>query len=83
MDRLIKRINRVRSDLRVSADWFLQYDNAPAHNVASVRQFLAKKKKLVLHHPPYFPDLAPVDYFLFPELKLLLKGRRFEDIQTI
>jgi hypothetical protein len=32
----------------------------------------------VTPHPPYFPDLAPCDYFLFPRMKLKLKGRRFD-----
>ncbi len=50
------------------------------HQFAS---FWPKKKKLVLHHPTYLPDLALAACFLFPKLKLQLKGRRFEDIQTI
>jgi hypothetical protein len=39
----------------------------------------------VFPHPPYSPDLATCDFFLFPKLKLELKGRRFdtsEDIQA-
>jgi hypothetical protein len=39
----------------------------------------------VIPHPPYSPDLAPCDFFLFPKMKLKLKGRRFdttEDIQA-
>ena len=31
----------------------------------------------VLPHPPYSPDLAPSDFFLFPEMKDYLRGRRF------
>jgi transposase len=30
-----------------------------------------------LEHPPYSPDLAPTDYYLFPRLKKQLKGRHF------
>jgi hypothetical protein len=37
----------------------------------------------VIPHPPYFPDLAPCDFFLFPKMKLKLKGRRFDTIQEI
>jgi len=37
----------------------------------------------VLHHPPYSPELSLCDYFLFPKLKLPLKGRLFEDAQDI
>ena len=30
----------------------------------------------MLPHPPYSPDLAPSDYFLFPKLKKWLSGKR-------
>jgi len=30
-------------------------------------------------NPPYFPDLASNDFWLFPEIKSALKGRRFQD----
>jgi histone-lysine N-methyltransferase SETMAR len=32
---------------------------------------------LGLDHPPYSPDLAPSDCYLFPGLKKQLKGRHF------
>jgi hypothetical protein len=37
----------------------------------------------VLPQLPYSPDLAQVDFFLFPILKYTLKGRRFQTIQEI
>jgi hypothetical protein len=37
----------------------------------------------VIPHPPYSPDLAPCDLFLFPKMKLKLKGRRFDTIEEI
>jgi hypothetical protein len=40
-----------------------------------VQQFLAKKNIQVIPHPPYSPDLAPADYFLFPMLKRELEGQ--------
>ena len=30
-----------------------------------------------LNHPPYSPDLAPSDYYLFQNLKSHLRGTRF------
>jgi hypothetical protein len=39
----------------------------------------------VIPNPPYSHDLATCDFFLFPKIKLKLKGRRFdttEEIQT-
>ena len=32
----------------------------------------------ILPHPPYSPDLALSDYYLFPKLKSVLRGKRFE-----
>jgi hypothetical protein len=37
----------------------------------------------VIPHPPYSPDLAPCDIFLFSKMKLKLKGRRFDAIEEI
>ena len=61
----------------------LHHDNAPAHNALSIRQFLAEKNVAVLDQPPYSPDLAPCDFFLFPKLKEVIKGTHFSDVETI
>jgi hypothetical protein len=37
----------------------------------------------VIPHPPYSPDLAPCDFFLFPKMKLKLKGRRFDTTEEM
>jgi hypothetical protein len=37
----------------------------------------------VIPHPPYSPDFAPCDIFLFPKMKLKLKGRWFDTIEEI
>ncbi|CAK9818121.1 Histone-lysine N-methyltransferase SETMAR [Anthophora quadrimaculata] len=37
----------------------------------------------VLPQPPYSPNLAPCDFFLFPKLKSVLKGRRFDSVEDI
>jgi hypothetical protein len=50
-----------------------------------VQEFLAINKMAVVPHPPYLPDLAPCDFFLFPKMKIKFKGRRFytaEEIQA-
>jgi transposase len=59
----------------------LHHDNAPSHTSVLIQQFQAKDKMAVIPHPPYSPDLAPC--FLFPEMKLKLKGRRFDTIEEI
>jgi hypothetical protein len=34
-------------------------------------------------YPQYSPDFAPCDFFLFPKMKLKLKGRQFDTIEEI
>jgi hypothetical protein len=48
-----------------------------------VRDFLASKGITALDHPPYSPDLAPADFWLFPKVKLAMKGNRHDTIQGI
>ena len=78
---VLERLRRVRPEYSAPGSWFLLHDNAPVHRAVAVQEFLARKQVCVLHHPPYSPDLSPCDYFLFPKLKLPLKGRLFEDVQ--
>ncbi|EGI66378.1 Mariner Mos1 transposase, partial [Acromyrmex echinatior] len=61
----------------------LHHDNAPVHKSLLVREFLAKNNTLMMPQPPYFPDLAPCDFFLFPKLKRFMKGRRYATIEEI
>jgi len=49
----------------------------------SKEEFLATKQITVLEHPAYSPDLAPSEFFLFPKIKEILKGRHFGNIDDI
>jgi len=49
----------------------------------SKEEFLATKQITVLEHPAYSTDLASIDFFLFPKIKEILKGRHFDDIDEI
>ena len=46
-------------------------------------RFCAKHGTAQLQQPPYSPDLAPCDFFLFRRLKEVLKGHRFEATEDI
>jgi hypothetical protein len=48
-----------------------------------VSEFIAGKGISTMYHMPYSPDLAPADLWLFAELKSVLKGKRFLDIEDI
>jgi histone-lysine N-methyltransferase SETMAR len=52
-------------------------DNAPAHKSVLAMGKLRDLHYELLEHPPYSPDLAPSDLYLFPKLKLILAGQRF------
>ena len=56
----------------------LLHDNAPAHKSATVQEYLKESGLDVSDHPPYSPDLSPCDFWLFPKLKEMLAGHRFE-----
>jgi len=43
----------------------LLHDNARPHVAAPVKTYLETLKWEVLPHPPYSPDIAPSDYYLF------------------
>jgi histone-lysine N-methyltransferase SETMAR len=56
-------------------EWCLHWDNAPVHTAATVADFLAAKRVKTVPHPPYAPDLAPADFFLFSKVKAELAGQ--------
>jgi len=41
------------------------------------------KNVTTLYHSPYSPDLSPPDYFLFPKLKMKLKGHHIVGVAEI
>ncbi|UYV83045.1 TIGD4 [Cordylochernes scorpioides] len=64
-------------------DWILHVGNARPHTAHVVLQFLAKHSTIQIPHPLYSPDLAPNDFFLYPKLKMNLKGRKFDNVDMI
>ena len=76
-------VRRKRPEKWRDGHWILHNDNAPAHTPHLVQQFLAKHGTAQLQQPPYSPDLAPCDFLLFPMLKEVLKGHRFEAKEDI
>lgn len=60
-------------------DLLVHFDNAPAHTAKVTLDYLASHNLKTMDHPPYSPDLAPCDFWLFSRLKRSLRGRRFAD----
>ena len=55
------------------------HDNAPVHMSHVAQGALRDHGFQQLPHPPYSPDMAPSDFYLFRHLKKSLRGRRFVD----
>ena len=68
---------------KLSTGVLLLHDNAPVHmsvrSQAPIRQCGFQQ----LNHPPYSPDLAPSDYFLFRVMKKFLRGKRFSSDEEV
>ena len=62
---------------------WLRADNAPAH----LSQVAVNKARAcgfgILQHPPYSPYYAPSDFLLFPEMKNLFQGQRFNNTNDV
>lgn len=61
----------------------LHHDNASSHTARLTVEFLEQKHIKVIEHPPYSPDLAMCDFWLFFNLKKNLRGRRFHSEDEI
>jgi transposase len=64
-------------------DVMLHHDNAAPHKAGIVTEYLKKERVKLLPHPPYSPDLAPCDFYLFPKIKQELSGRSFDSIENL
>jgi len=54
---------------KVTKGFLFLNENAPAHRALATQKKLAYVGFQCLDHPPYSPDLAQLDYHLFPGLK--------------
>lgn len=74
----MRKMRQKRQNLLRDGWWFHQ-DNAPAHTSRLAMETINNLDIQILPHPAYSPDLAPADFFLFPETKKLIKGRHFDN----
>jgi hypothetical protein len=72
LDPLLKEIMKDRS----SGQYYIHFDNAPAHRASSTAEKLRGTGLIMMPHPPYSPDLAPSDFYLFGRVKERLKGMK-------
>ena len=70
------------SALQITSVHFHQ-DNVPVHISILVSDYLTKMGIQTVPQPPYNPDLAPCDCWLFPKLKEKLRVCRYESIEEL
>ena len=78
-----KRFRRKRPALFKSGQWHFHQDNAPVHNSILVTDYWSKMGIKTVPQPPYSPDIAPCDFWLFPKLKEKLRGCCYEIIEEM
>jgi len=81
--RLRDTVRRKRPSKWRTKIWFLIHDNAPAHQLDLVKDFLAKNHVTTPKLHPHFPDLAPADFCIFSWLKSALETRRLDATDII
>jgi histone-lysine N-methyltransferase SETMAR len=74
---------RTKRPEKIQNGWLLHQDNARPHVSNSTMEFMAKKGIKLFEHAPYSPDLAPCDFWLFPQLKTRMSGLRFDSEQAL
>ena len=62
---------------------FLHHDNAPAHRASKTLLFIGASGIQLIEPPPYSPDLAPCDFWLFSKVKQPLRGKVFKTIDNV
>lgn len=79
LTKLNNAIQEKRPELANRKGVVFHHDNARPHTSLVTRQKLLELGWDVLPHPPYSPDLAPSDYFLFRSLQNSLNGKNFNN----
>jgi transposase len=70
-------LRRLRDAIRRKRPEKWRTNSALAHLLDLVKDFAGKNNVTTLEHPPYPPDLAAANFYLFPGVKSAMKGRRF------
>ncbi|GFW66536.1 histone-lysine N-methyltransferase SETMAR [Trichonephila clavipes] len=83
LDKLNDALQQKRSDLINRKGVVFHQDNARPHTSLVTRQKLLQLEWDTMPHPPYSPDLAPSDYYLFRSLQNFLDGKSALNLNSI
>ena len=78
-----KEIKEKRPELATRKGVIFHQDNARPHTSLVTRRKLLELVWKVMPHPPYSPDLAPSDYYLFHSLQNHLNGKPFNSNEAV
>ena len=87
----VNLLNELRTAIRekrrgtLSKGVLLQQENARVHTCKVAMDAVGRNRYELIPHLAYSPDLAPIDFFLFPNLKKDIRGlqlRSDEDVVT-
>ena len=82
LEELREVINRERCG-KLSGGILLQHDNARPHVSYQTKDAIRRLGFECHPHPPYSPNVAPCDYWLFGKMRILLRGKRFCDFKQL
>ena len=68
---------------KLSKGVLLQQDNARVHTCKVAMDAVEQNGYEWIPHPAYLPDLAPSDFFLFPNLKKDIRGLHFRSDEEV
>ena len=68
---------------KLSKGILLQQDNGRVHTCKIAMDAVERNGYELITHPACSPDLAPSDYFLFPNLKKDIRGRHFRSNEEV
>ncbi|GFS99839.1 histone-lysine N-methyltransferase SETMAR [Trichonephila clavipes] len=77
---MIQHVKRIRPLLQNG--FLLHHKDARPHIAHCVLDVSQQKNVEILPHPSYSPDKTPCDFWLFPQLKKPLRGKRFASNKT-
>ena len=82
LDQLRTAIHEKRRG-KLSKGVLLQQDNARVHTWKVAMDAVEQNGYELIPHPAYSPDLAPSDFFLFPNLKKDIRGLHFRSDEEV
>ena len=74
---------REKHQCKLSKGVLLRQDNARVHTCKVAMDAVERNRYELIPHPAYSPDLAPSDFFLFPNLKKDICGLHFRSDEEV